>query len=540
MERHGSPSAIRLLLGLALLVTTSNSQHSADNALLHEMSTDGEWFESETRGTYAQFSLNRSEISAEVAIALDINGSVAHGCDENTIPKSTGKIVVIRRGSCRFLLKAWNVHLSGAIAMVVIDHEERPDPPIMSSGMEYIPVRMVDMVSIAVRHSLGEHLIKRAAGGEQVLLRIEFDELRSRNADDAANDYTSRIVSYTCGVAIAAIMLVMATRICSRNHNQLGIAMAALIEAENRDLERCDELLKGLEGYNFDTAHYLETQGRPGRARSDEQTDGGGPADNHTEDGGLPFPSLANRLFDTPVHVIASESVGDGPAPDCESLNGDSAGAGEVPTCCVCLADFEDDERVLRLPCGHEFHDVCIAEWLRKHRECPLCKDNVYERHFGPATETEPLMVGIPDDARVQASSEATAEEATAEHARPEGAPTAAAKPATASATASSDGMLRDLRDHSSTSSVDGLLANGSPSLGRPSPERNLSYTDVVELGVVREEAALDQYHHGAGSAGQATDRSRDAADVAITEIDCADSVDFVEVAGTLNSVSTL
>ena len=40
-----------------------NSQHSADNALLHEMSTDGEWFESETRGTYAQFSLNRSEIS---------------------------------------------------------------------------------------------------------------------------------------------------------------------------------------------------------------------------------------------------------------------------------------------------------------------------------------------------------------------------------------------------------------------------------------------------------------------------------------------
>ena len=436
----------------------------------------------------------------------------------------------------------------------------RPLPPIMSQGMEYMPRRMEAMISIAVRHSFGEQLIKRAAeigndidgeaDGKQLLLQVELDEIPPRKDDDLASDYTSRIISYTCGVAIAAIVLVMATRICQKNNNQLGIAIARLNEVEDRDLERCDELLKALEGYNFDTAQYLKTKGRPGHARGDEQTNGGGPADNHTEDGGLPFPSLANRRFAPPVHVISPGSVGDGPAPDCESLNGDDddegACDGEVPTCCVCLADFEDDERVLRLPCGHEFHDVCIAEWLRRHRECPLCKDNVYERHFGVA-ETDPLMVDIPDDARVQASPSPNNSEATAEHARPEGAPTAAAPPTIASALVSSHGTLRDLRDHSSTSSIDGLLANRSPSLHRPSPERNHSYTDVVELGAVREVAALEHHHQGAGIDGQATDRSRDAADgalvtadVVISNIDLPDSDGFVEVAGTLDSVSTL
>ena len=74
-----------------------------------------------------------------------------------------------------------------------------------------------------------------------------------------------------------------------------------------------------------------------------------------------------------------------------------------------------------------------------------------------------------------------------------------------------------------------------------------LSLADVVELGAVREVAALEHHHQGAGIDGQATDRSRDAADgalvtadVVISNIDLPDSDGFVEVAGTLDSVSTL
>ena len=550
-------------------------------------------------------------MQAEVAIALDANGTVANACDENTITPNPGKIVVIRRGQCRFLLKAWNVHLSGAIAMIVVDHDgrcvtcgvawpvgratmnmnyrsrrarvrppgvlkdpalggwihppvprplflNRQRPPIMASGSEYIPVRMLDMISIAVRHSLGEHLIQRVAAGEQVLLQIVHSENGSSDDDDAGDDHASRVISYTCGVAISAIVLVMSTRVCGRGPNPLGNALAALAEAENRELEQCDELLKALEGYNFDTAQYLENKGSPASPRP-----GRTPGDKQTDDDGWPFPSLANSRFDGPVLVISSESDGAGPAPD---------GDIEVPTCCVCLDNFEDDERVLRLPCRHEFHDVCIAEWLRKHRECPLCKDNVYERHFGGAgagaemTESVPLLTGIPEDARVQASPSPNGSDATDAHARPESAPTAAVPPTAASGSDSSHAMispvkrpLRDLGDQPSTSSMDGLLANRSPSLGGPSPERNLeclsppernlSYTDVVQMGAVQDVTAVD--HLGEGDADQVIELSgplsRDAdndvfvaTDVVISDISPPNSGAFFAIAGTVHSVSTL
>lgn len=53
---------------------------------------------------------------------------------------------------------------------------------------------------------------------------------------------------------------------------------------------------------------------------------------------------------------------------------GDDGGAEE---CAVCLDAFRRRSRVARLPCGHHFHDHCIAEWLRKDHRCPLCRRDV-------------------------------------------------------------------------------------------------------------------------------------------------------------------
>ncbi|KAJ2706688.1 hypothetical protein H4R19_004990 [Coemansia spiralis] len=49
-----------------------------------------------------------------------------------------------------------------------------------------------------------------------------------------------------------------------------------------------------------------------------------------------------------------------------------------VPQCVICLEEYQVGEAVRVLPCGHIFHDACIARWLQstasKVHECPVCK----------------------------------------------------------------------------------------------------------------------------------------------------------------------
>uniref|UniRef100_A0A0D9X988 RING-type domain-containing protein n=1 Tax=Leersia perrieri TaxID=77586 RepID=A0A0D9X988_9ORYZ len=48
---------------------------------------------------------------------------------------------------------------------------------------------------------------------------------------------------------------------------------------------------------------------------------------------------------------------------------------GAAPDCRVCLARFEPESVVNRLPCGHLFHRACLEKWLDyDHATCPLCR----------------------------------------------------------------------------------------------------------------------------------------------------------------------
>ena len=47
-------------------------------------------------------------------------------------------------------------------------------------------------------------------------------------------------------------------------------------------------------------------------------------------------------------------------------------------TCSICIDDFEKDEMLRVLPCGHMYHTECILPWLTTRApNCPLCKDNI-------------------------------------------------------------------------------------------------------------------------------------------------------------------
>lgn len=42
--------------------------------------------------------------------------------------------------------------------------------------------------------------------------------------------------------------------------------------------------------------------------------------------------------------------------------------------CAICLSEYETDDQVMSLPCGHAFHKDCGMPWLVEHNVCPTCR----------------------------------------------------------------------------------------------------------------------------------------------------------------------
>lgn len=46
----------------------------------------------------------------------------------------------------------------------------------------------------------------------------------------------------------------------------------------------------------------------------------------------------------------------------------------EVDICSICLDEYEKNEAMGRLDCGHGYHAHCIKAWLSRKNVCPLCR----------------------------------------------------------------------------------------------------------------------------------------------------------------------
>lgn len=41
--------------------------------------------------------------------------------------------------------------------------------------------------------------------------------------------------------------------------------------------------------------------------------------------------------------------------------------------CVICLEEMSPDSKLLRLSCGHTFHEHCFRKWMLKSDCCPMC-----------------------------------------------------------------------------------------------------------------------------------------------------------------------
>jgi hypothetical protein len=46
---------------------------------------------------------------------------------------------------------------------------------------------------------------------------------------------------------------------------------------------------------------------------------------------------------------------------------------GSDPVCSICLCEYQQDEILAEVGCGHKYHDSCISAWAECHYRCPLC-----------------------------------------------------------------------------------------------------------------------------------------------------------------------
>mmetsp|Transcript_8148 Transcript_8148/g.11737 ORF Transcript_8148/g.11737 Transcript_8148/m.11737 type:complete len:414 (-) Transcript_8148:40-1281(-) len=61
----------------------------------------------------------------------------------------------------------------------------------------------------------------------------------------------------------------------------------------------------------------------------------------------------------------------------------------EEYTCSICLCEYESNEIIVTLPCGHVYHDDCVSSWTSNHIRCPLCNYDLTSVEETCAAESE-------------------------------------------------------------------------------------------------------------------------------------------------------
>ncbi|KAL4318196.1 hypothetical protein GQ457_18G003950 [Hibiscus cannabinus] len=64
--------------------------------------------------------------------------------------------------------------------------------------------------------------------------------------------------------------------------------------------------------------------------------------------------------------------------------------ADAIEQCYICLADYDDGDKIRVLPCQHEFHMTCVDKWLKEiHGVCPLCRGDVRQDEASSISNSE-------------------------------------------------------------------------------------------------------------------------------------------------------
>ncbi|KAL9189302.1 hypothetical protein ACHAXT_011792 [Thalassiosira profunda] len=94
------------------------------------------------------------------------------------------------------------------------------------------------------------------------------------------------------------------------------------------------------------------------------------------EVGGADYGSMGSRTIPTGVEGARDESASKLEEEEVPTARIIDTGQ---PSCSICLGEYAPEEAVVRLPCGHLYHEPCIHSWTDAHARCPLCNFDLRE-----------------------------------------------------------------------------------------------------------------------------------------------------------------
>ncbi|XP_060178300.1 uncharacterized RING finger protein P32A8.03c-like [Lycium barbarum] len=64
-------------------------------------------------------------------------------------------------------------------------------------------------------------------------------------------------------------------------------------------------------------------------------------------------------------------------SPAKDGVDPDVVADSESEICAICQSEFEHEDSIGTLQCGHEYHMDCIRQWLLRKKDCPMSRASV-------------------------------------------------------------------------------------------------------------------------------------------------------------------
>lgn len=336
----------------------------------------------------------------------------ADACEELKTADLRGKVALVRRGSCNFTDKIYRLQQSDAVAAVVYDNLDRERWGTIMSGVEEW-VSRIKIPSVFVSYASGM-LLRNTSASSPVDLLISLNGTGHVKPKAKTIGPIETLATYV----VVSLVLLSFSGCC-------GLLLMLCVTCYQRAFRQ--RALLTLRTTTF----RKRRRPLPGPSTA--------ALERHITPPSLPFTSSSDNRS-SPV-ASSSSAAAAAAAAECvpdlvpahskcglrrlvdglvrggatiQACWGRTMGREEPPaepwegeeqTCCaICLEDYEDDDVLRMLPCGHGFHDACVKPWLLdKSDTCPLCKRPAF-RHvsslrYGDEQSMEPLASAASDQA---------------------------------------------------------------------------------------------------------------------------------------------